>query len=304
MRFGFKDVPLYLAYQAVSLLFAFLPRRACLDLGEGFGLLAYHLDAKHRRLALNNLQMAFGSKKTVVERSLLARESFKRFGRVLADLVKLPLLNPGYLEKLVTLEGGENLSRALERGRGALLFTGHFGNWEAGSLAVSRLARLHVVARELDNALVEKKLLSFRRRLGALVIYKNQAARKVLQALKRNEAVAIVIDQNVLRREGVFVDFFGRAASTTPGLAAFHLKTGAPLLPIFSFPRPDSGFRIRIGPPVETSPSGSQADDVLKITQACTRIIEARVREAPGSWLWFHDRWRSRPGEGHGQKTA
>ncbi len=198
------------------------------------------------------------------------------------------------------LEGGEFLKRALEGGRGALLFTGHFGNWEAGSLAVSRLAPLHVVARKLDNALVENEILALRRRLGARVIYKHQAARRVLEALHRNEAVAIVIDQNVLRREGVFVDFFGRPASTTPGLAAFHLKSGAPLLPIFSHARRDGRYTIRLGRPLEISPSGSFPADVLKITEACTKIIEAQVREAPASWLWFHDRWRSRPADEHG----
>lgn len=292
-----RDLPLFLAYRALSHFFAILPRRVCLALGRGLGLLAFRLDPKHRSLALKNLRMAFGSLKTPAELERTARECFARFGGVLADIVKMERLGRERLDSLVELEGGDCLKQALGRGRGALLFTGHFGNWEAGSLAVSRIAPLHVIARRLDNGLVERRLLSLRRRLGARVIYKHRAARTVLEVLRRNEVVAIVIDQNVLRREAVFVDFFGRPAGTTPGLAAFHLKSGAPLLPIFSFPRGDGGYIIRIGPPLETPADGSPAENTLKITGACTKIIEARVRDAPESWLWFHDRWRSRPAE-------
>lgn len=295
-----RDIPLFLAYQALSLLFAILPRRVCLALGRALGLLAFRLDSKHRFLAVKNLRLAFGSRMTPAELRRTAGECFARFGRVLADIVKMERLGRERLDSLAELEGGDNLKRALARGRGALLFTGHFGNWEAGSLAVSRIAPLHVIARRLDNELVEKRLLSLRRRLGARVIYKHRAARSVLEVLRRNEVVAIVIDQNVLRREAVFVDFFGRPAGTTPGLAAFHLKSGAPLLPIFSFPRGDGGYLIRVGPPLETPAGGSPAENTLKITQACTKIIEARVRDAPESWLWFHDRWRSRPAEDDG----
>ncbi|MBM3296372.1 MAG: lysophospholipid acyltransferase family protein, partial [Candidatus Aminicenantes bacterium] len=232
------------------------------------------------------------------------RRSFVRFGGMLADMVKMQTLRRDRLESLVDLEGGENLRRALEKGRGVLLFTGHFGNWEAGSLAVSRIAPLHVIARKLDNGLLEAELLSLRRRLGARVIHKHRAARPVLEALRRNEVVAIVIDQNVLRREGVFVDFFGRAAGTTPGPAVFHLKSGAPLLPVFSHPRRDGGYVLRLGRPLDVPAAGDTPENVLKITQACTKIIEVRVRDAPESWLWFHDRWRSRPPEEHGEKTA
>jgi KDO2-lipid IV(A) lauroyltransferase len=290
-----QDVPLFLAYQMLSVLFSLLPRPWCLCLGRALGRLAFHLDSKHRRLALGNLGLALGSTLSPAERYQIARSSFVHFGQVLADLVKWPFLPGGARQKLVRLEGKDHLRRALKAGRGALIFTGHFGNWEVGSLPVSRMARLNVIARELDNKLVERRLLALRRSLGANVIYKNQAARRVLQVLRRNEVAAILIDQNVLRREGVFVDFFSRPASTTPALAAFHLRTGAPLLPLFCTSAPDGSYRARLDPPVVFQPSGSQSADVLKITQLCTKIIENQVRENPRLWLWFHDRWRSRP---------
>jgi len=295
-----KDIPLFLVYQAVSTLFFLLPRPLCLSLGRAFGRLAYQLDAKHRRLALDNLRLAFGPGRPPEERERIGRSAFAHFGQVLADLVKLPFLSEMQLRKITRLEGEDHLRRALQSGRGALIFTAHFGNWEAAVYPVSRIAVLNVIARELDNKLVERRLLHLRNALGARVIYKNRAAREVLQALGRNETTAILIDQNVLRREGVFVDFFGRPASTTPALAAFHLRTGAPLVPLFCQTHSDGSYRIRLDPPLVIRPSGRRAADVLKITQLCTRIIENQIRERPELWLWIHDRWRSRPTENNG----
>jgi KDO2-lipid IV(A) lauroyltransferase len=295
-----KDVPLYLVYQTLSVLFFLLPRPWCLCLGRALGRLAFHLDPKHRRLALSNLRLALGSTSPPAERYRIARSSFAHFGQVMADLVKWPFLSDKRRQALLRLEGGDNLRRALKRGRGALIFTAHFGNWEVAAFPLSRIAVLNVIARELDNKLVERRLHRLRHGLGGRVIYKNQAVRRVLQALRRNEITAILIDQNVLRREGVFVDFFGRPASTTPALAAFHLRTGAPLLPMFCTIAPGGSYRVRLDPPLVFQPSGSHSTDVLKITQLCTKIIENQVRENPRLWLWFHDRWRSRPEEDHG----
>jgi KDO2-lipid IV(A) lauroyltransferase len=114
--------------------------------------------------------------------------------------------------------------------------------------------------------------------LGARVISKYHASRNVLQALRRNEIVAILIDQNVLREESVFVDFFNKKASTTPGLAMFHLRTEATIIPAFCYPTRDNKYT-----------------NILNITQACTKVIEEQIRARPESWLWFHDRWKSRP---------
>ena len=131
--------------------------------------------------------------------------------------------------------------------------------------------------------------------MGEEVIYKRKAAREVLRTLRENSMVAILIDQNVVDREAVFVDFFGKAAATTPGLATFHLRTQAPIIPVFSIPATGHTFQIKILPPVEISLSGDQRQDVLKITQICTKIIENQIRSNPKLWLWFHNRWKTRP---------
>jgi KDO2-lipid IV(A) lauroyltransferase len=213
----------------------------------------------------------------------------------LADNLKWMHLSNRQKLKLLTVEGEENILRALAFGRGVLLFSAHFGNWEIASLAASRHGRLNVVARPLDNALLEQDLVRFRNSLGAHVISKFQAARPVLQSLRRNEIVAILIDQNVLLSQAVFVDFFGRPAATTPALASFFLHAGCPLLPIFCYPAASFSYRVRVGEPVSFEISGDPEQDVLKITQRCTKMIESEIRENPELWFWFHNRWRTRP---------
>jgi KDO2-lipid IV(A) lauroyltransferase len=109
--------------------------------------------------------------------------------------------------------------------------------------------------------------------------------------------VAILIDQNVLRDEAVFVDFFGKTAATTPGLAYFALRTGAPILPVFCDLAPRSTYHIRILAPVLIESSGDFDRDVLKITGFCTKMIEVEIRRKPSHWFWFHKRWNTRPRE-------
>jgi KDO2-lipid IV(A) lauroyltransferase len=276
-------------------LFFLLPRGLCLVLGGALGRMAYVLDKKHRRIALSNLGTAFPDKPGESQRKTIARNSFKNFGAVIADILKLPLLGGKKIGAFLTVEGLENLEAALREGKGVLLFTAHYGNWEVGSWIISRISKFNVIARPLDNPLLERELARLRKRLGARVIYKKQAAKEILQALRRNEVVAILIDQNVLQSEAVFVDFFGKEAATTPGLAAFSLRTGSPLLPVFCLPRAPHSYHIKIFKPLETRPTGDLSQDVLKITQICTKIIESQIREAPDFWFWFHKRWNTRP---------
>lgn len=286
-------------FKFLKAVFAPLPRRLCLAIGRLAGSAFFCLDGRHRRLALRNLATAFGTEKAPAERRAIARSSFRHFGAVTADVLKLFHLSAERTRALLEVEGEEHLTRALASGRGALIVTGHIGNWEVAAAAMSRFGKLNVIARRLDNSALEKELLGLRRRLGATVIYKKEAARRVLEALRAGEIVAILIDQNVLRREGVFVDFFGRPASTTPGLAAFHLRTGAPVVPVFCRPTATAAYRIVVHPPPELPAGGPDEANVLKITQILTKIIETEVRRTPEVWLWFHDRWRSRPQDEH-----
>lgn len=294
----------FIPFASLRWLFRLLPRKLCLASGQAFGALLFRLDRRHRRLALANLEKALGRDLPSSVRTSIAKDSFHHFGRTMADNLKWMHWPEAKRKKFLRIEGEEHIRQALQEGRGVLLFSAHFGNWEVASLAVSKLARLSVVARALDNRLAERELSRFRRGLGASVIYKQRAAKSILQALRRNEIVAILIDQNVLRREAVFVDFFGLPAATTPSLASFCLRVRSPLLPVFCTPLPGLSYLVKIGTPLQPEPAAEGEDPLLKITQQCTKIIEAEIRAQPSLWFWFHDRWRTRPESEAGKKGA
>jgi KDO2-lipid IV(A) lauroyltransferase len=155
---------------------------------------------------------------------------------------------------------------------------------------------LDLVTRRLDNPALERLLARRRRASGNRILHKHTAVRGILRSLGERRGVAIVIDQNVRSGSRVFVPFFGRLAATTPTLALVALRTGAPVVPVFSVPGRGAAYRIVYLPPVEVPSSGDRDRDVLELTSACTAIIERWVRRHPECWLWMHDRWKSRPG--------
>jgi KDO2-lipid IV(A) lauroyltransferase len=282
-------------FYGIEFFVSILPRKACLVVGQGLGLLLYYIDRRHRKTAHKNLELVLGEKHTRAERIRIAKGSFKHFGRLAVDIIKLKQLPHEKIEKLLTLSGKEHIENAIRRGQGVLIFTAHYGNWEVGSILISKFGKLNVIARESDNKLLEKKLIRIRENFGVHVIYKKQATKQVLQALRKNEMVAILIDQNVLRSEAVFVDFFGEQAATTPSIATFHLRTQAPLVPMFCYPKASGKYHIQAFPPLDISLSGDKKKDIIALTQACTKTIESQIQKNPTLWLWFHDRWKSKP---------
>jgi KDO2-lipid IV(A) lauroyltransferase len=257
--------------------------------------MAFLLDKRHRLTALSNLKSAFGNQIPHSQRQKIARDTFIHFGRVFLDMLYLASLSPLKRVKLMTVEGEEHIHAALQKEKGALLFSAHFGLWELAPAYISNIGKLNVIARPLDNIHLEKELAKLRQSLGAKVIHKFQASRPILRSLRANEMVAILIDQNVLRSEAVFIDFFGQKAATTPSLATFHLRTGAPLIPVFCYPGDSRGFHIKILKPLDIPLSDNFQQDLHNITQTCTQVIESQIRKFPQFWFWFHDRWKSRP---------
>ena len=268
-----------------------LPLPAVRAAGAMLGRLIYYVDGFHRRIALANLAMALPSK-PADERRAVVQRVFAHFGSVLLELIKVGTMDDREIMDRIEAEGEERVRQAHARGRGVLLFTGHFGYWEVGAIALAmRMQPMAVMARPLDNPHLHTMLERIRTRSGNSVIYRQGAIRKVLQELAANRAVAILIDQHLHTSDAVLVDFFSRPAATTNALAAVALRTGAPVIPAFALPLPNGRYRLVYEHAVEPPASDSE-DAVKEFTQRCTDVLEMYIRRHPDLWLWMHRRWR------------
>ena len=271
-----------------------LPMRGVLAAGSLLGRAFHAFDAGHRRLALQNLQAAFPGR-SEAECRRIARDMFEHFGRLLMVLLKFSTMTRDQMLACVEFDGEDRVRAAHAKGRGVLLFTGHFGFWEINALVHALvLEPMSVLARPLDNRLLHDLLEHVRMSTGNSVIYRRGAIRRVLRALASNQAVAVLIDQHMQSADAVYVDFFNRPAATTSALAALALKTGAPVVPVFALPLPGGRFRMVYEHPVEP-PAGEGETAIHEFTQRCTDVLEMYVRRYPELWLWMHRRWRDVP---------
>jgi KDO2-lipid IV(A) lauroyltransferase len=185
---------------------------------------------------------------------------------------------------------------ALARGRGVVSPIAHLGNWELQGVATAPLiGSSAVIARPLDNPALDRRLVSFRTSTGNVVVYKKKALAQILKTLREGRVVAVMLDQNVQAKDGIFVRFFGRPACTTTVAAALAIKTGCPIVPAHCVRRADGRYRMVYGPLVEWTGSGRRDEDIAALTQQLTSIIEGWVRESPEQWLWLHRRWKTQP---------
>jgi KDO2-lipid IV(A) lauroyltransferase len=274
-----------------------LPRRAALAAGRALGRVLGDLDRRHVAIAAHNLRQAFPHwDEPRVLRT--ARGVYAHFGAVLFDILWLQGRSRRTLLSLVEVVGREHVERAMDAGRGALMVTAHIGNWELHGVAHGLLfGPIGVVARPLDNPLLDARLCSLRVMGGNTVIYKQRALVQVIRMMRQGRGVALLIDQNVQAADGIFVDFFGRLAATTTVAAALALRQGCALVPCRTELLPDGRYRLTYEPAVEAAPGPDRQADLARVTAELTRRIEGWVRDTPEQWLWIHRRWKTRPAE-------
>ena len=281
----------YLAVRGLIVAVRFMPGwvvRAC---GTMLGVAFYTLDGGHRRIAQRNLEAAFPAR-SARERRTIARAAFGHFGRLLFELLRFATLTPRRMLASIEVEGGERSRLAYAQGKGVLFVTGHFGYWELQAMIHAlQVEPVSILARALDNPHLNQLLEDIRQRTGNTVIYRRETIRRVMRTLQAGRGVAVLIDQHIMSRDAIYVDFFERPAATTSAVAALALRTGAPVVPVFALPIGGGRYRMIYEHPVEP-PRADAPDPIREFTQRCTDVLEMYVRRHPELWLWMHRRWR------------
>jgi len=278
--------------------FWWLSRTACLLrpwsiklIGNALGSTFYLVSGRYRGIALANLRAAFGGEKGGPEIKAIAREVFRHFARESLQFFRLLALTRDEIDALVEVDGIENLDRALEKGRGCVAVTAHYGNWE---LLARRLAMrgypVNVIARDSDDPGMTGITTRIRESAGYKVFDKDQPIIGAFRRLKNNEILGILPDQN--DTDGIPVDFFGRPAATATGPAVLSLRSGAPIVPAFARKLDDGRYRAVLYPQIDFEPTGDEERDIRELTSLLTAAIEREVRSNPSQWLWLHDRWK------------
>jgi len=289
----------YICFRVLLFIFRLIPIDTALMLARLMGRIVFIIDRRHRAITLDNLRMAFGGEKSDKEIKRIARKVYENIVMTGVEALKLDrILNRDNWRRYVSVEGYDRAERIFRDGRGAIFITGHIGNWELNAYMMRLVGYpLHSIAREFDNPLIEKYVSSHRRQLGADIVGKHGALKKLVRYLRDGEYIGMVVDQDG-GKNGVFVEFFGRKASWVPSAAALALKMKVPVVPVYSR-RVGNRFRhtIYVDEIIEPLDTGNRDEDIKRIIEKYSKGMERFIRSCPEQWMWNHRRWRTRPPE-------
>jgi KDO2-lipid IV(A) lauroyltransferase len=257
-------------------------------------MLAYRLATQQRRLACEHIQQALDISEELTIKTI-AKNCFSNLGKNVVEFMLFPRMIPKQIPEYVSFEGVQHVENALALGKGAIILTGHFGNWELLAASIStNVSPLTPIVRELRSPRLNALVSKYREKAGYSTIDRNTGVRQALRCLRNNNLLGIVADVDT-SVNGVFVDFFGRPAYTPYSPIAFALKTGAVILPSFIMRQPDGTHQVIIEPPLTLERCDDKEKELVINTQKYTKVIESYIRKNPEQWIWMHQRWKTRP---------
>lgn len=287
----------YVAFRVVAALFHLTPINVNLRVARGLAAGWARLSPRHLRRAEEHLTLAFGESLSAGDRRRIALACLEHWTMFAVELIRAPgLINRYTWHRYLVPVNLEETLRHLLTGQGAILLTGHFGNWElVGHLIACFGFPVAAVMRPLDNVYLNDYLVRTRATHGLALLDKRGATAQAEDLLRRGRLVGFIADQDA-GRKGIFVDFFGRPASTYKSIGLLAMQTRVPVIVGYAR-RLGEGFRYEVAVQRIIRPQEWEAqDDPLRwITQTYTREIEAAARQNPPQYLWIHRRWKSQP---------
>jgi KDO2-lipid IV(A) lauroyltransferase len=293
----------YLAYLAIRLLVAFaqmLSIEQSYALARFLGWVLYKVDRRHRQVGLENLAHAFGDALGEMERDRIIRGVYRHFCTMLMEILHTPrkIHLTNWRDWIVLVGVAPIMDHLLTGERPVIVLTGHYGNWELAGYVFGLFGFPTVaVARTLDNPYLDRYLQSFRERTGQLMVPKTGGYDQMVEVLRENRALTFLADQDAGQR-GMFVEFFGRPASTHKAIALLAIEHQAPVA-IGVARRIGPGFRyeIRCEDVIDPASLPGTADDARLLTERFTSALERLIRQDPTQYLWLHRRWKHQPKE-------
>jgi len=292
---SFSHYAEYYSLRATIAALRALPWESAGRIGARLGALGYRPLGIRKRVVERQIAAAFPEwSPDRVHRVALG--SYRHLGRSAIETALLDSLGrEGLLDLVENVDGWHLVEEVVAKGSGAILVTGHIGNWElAGAYVAARGIPIDVIAREMANPIFDKYLNHTREQIGMVVVKDSDAVRRIPRSLRAGRAVAFVADQGVMGLASTFVPFFGRPAKTPRGAAVFALRFNVPVLFVVALRKPNGKYRI-IVEPIAVPPTGDREQDVDSIVAAFTQLLEKWVRTEPEQYFWQHRRWRRQP---------
>jgi len=281
----------YAAYQVVARRVESMSDESIVRWGTRLGAMARSILRRRDRLGMKNLRATFPDRSEAELRRILD-ETWRHFGRQFLQYLRLRNASLEQLAAKCRFVNQHLLDESIARGKGTLLLSAHWGEWEIGGLVIMSFVRnVLSVARPLDNELLERDLQLLRKKTGAEVVDRRKAARALIRGLSENAVLCLLPDQAVIPREGVLVPFLGRPAWTTPAPAKMALRAGSTI--VFAFCKMDgSGYEFEFEEPIRVDELTEDERDPVALTKRINDVISARITARPELFLWMHDRWK------------
>ena len=296
-----KKIKNTLIYYSVVSLIGFLralPRKAAITFTKSVMKIGYVFSTTRRNRVINHLKFAYGDEKTDEEIRELAKAVFSNLAVCIADAIRLPVLvKDGTIDRIVTTEGFHHFTDAVKSGKGVIIMTGHYGNWELmGTWVVRQGFPLRVVAKKTYDPKMDKLIVDYRNQAGYANTVRGNAKQAVVEGLMAGETFGLLFDLDTRKRvKGVFVDFFGKPAHTVTAPVLLSTALDVPIIPMFIRLKPDYSYVITCLEALKMVNTGDEAADVITNTQTCSDVYEMMIRKHPEQWFWMHRRWRSKP---------
>jgi KDO2-lipid IV(A) lauroyltransferase len=283
----------YILVKCFRFIILMLPLKSVQIFGKTLGQISYFLLTKRRTITMDNLRNAFPEKEDA-ELKKIARGVFLNLGISICEFLWFPNLNDAVLTKLVNFKNLDLMIDGNKRGKGMIMLSGHYGNWEMIALATAYFIKkpFTLVVKTQSNLKVDEIVSQHRMKFGNIPVRMEAAVREVLTTLRNGGTVAILADQSA-PKESIFVEFFGRSVATFQGPAIFALRTGAPIQMGLLYRKPDMTYEVIIEELDYSDISEYNEQNVFELTQRHVALLEKYIRMYPDQWMWTHRRWKN-----------